>query len=161
MTDLILHTGSNLGNRQANLSKANFLIDMHIGEITKSSAVYVTEPWGVKDQNDFLNQALKVQTELSPKQTLENIHKIEKVLGRIRGIKWQSRLIDIDLIFFGDQIIDEENLKVPHPHLHKRNFVMTPLNEIIPDFIHPVLNKTIGELSKVCEDNGEVKKQSV
>lgn len=159
MIDLVLHTGSNLGNRHANLAKANFLIASLLGEVVKKSSIYVTEPWGVKEQSDFLNQALLVKTAFKPKDALEKIHQIEKRLGRIRGIKWHSRLIDIDMIFYGDQIINDEGLTLPHKHLHERNFVLTPLYEIIPDFIHPVLNKSIATLLEECQDNGQVEKE--
>lgn len=158
MTEVILHTGSNLGNRKANLSKAVYLIHELIGPVQKQSKVYVTEPWGIKEQSDFYNQALSVETELGPKATLSTIHLIEKLLGRIRGIKWQSRLIDIDMIFYGDKIISEEGLTIPHKHLHERNFVLVPLNEIIADFTHPVLNKSISTLLDECDDDGMVQK---
>ena len=157
LIEVILHTGSNLGNEQANLSKALYLIEELIGPILKKSQLYITEPWGLKEQSDFYNQAILCQTELSPKETLSTIHLIEKLLGRIRGIKWQSRLIDIDMIFFGVQVISEEGLTIPHKHLHERNFVLVPLNEIIPDFIHPVFKKSIAALLEECEDDGEVK----
>ncbi len=160
MAELILHTGTNLGNKLANLAKANFLISSKIGPIKKRSSIYITEPWGVKEQSDFLNQALLVETSLEPRAVLKEVHYIEKCLGRIRGIKWQSRLIDIDLMFYDQEVIEEEGLNLPHKHLHERNFVLIPLNEIIPTFNHPVFNKSISNLLLACKDEGLVKKST-
>ena len=153
---LILHTGTNLGNREDNLLKANDLIEKRIGAISKYSSLYETEPWGVEEQPAFINQAIELTTELSPEEILNAAHRIEEEMGRIRVKKWERRLIDIDIIFFGDQIIETERLHIPHKQIQHRNFVLIPLMEIIPDFIHPVFNETIEELYEKSTDTLEV-----
>ncbi len=158
MIEIVLHTGSNIGNRKANLAKANYLIEHHIGKIKRSSAFYETEAWGYKNQDDFLNQALLVETNLAAEYVLNNIHRIEQNLGRIRGEKWRERSIDIDILFYGKNIIKLESLTIPHKHLESRNFVLIPLNEILPNFIHPVSKKKVSELLRESTDNSTVKK---
>ena len=153
---LILHTGTNLGNREDNLLKANDLIEKRIGAISKYSSLYETEPWGVEEQPAFINQAIELTTALSPEEVLNAAHLIEEEMGRIRVKKWERRLIDIDIIFFGDQIIETERLHIPHKQIQHRNFVLIPLMEIIPDFIHPVFNETIEELYEKSTDTLEV-----
>jgi len=158
MIEIVLHTGSNIGNRNANLAKANYLIENNIGKIKRSSALYETEAWGYKNQEDFLNQALIVETNLAAEYVLNNIHRIEKNLGRIRDKKWRERSIDIDIIFYGTNVIKLEDLTIPHKHLESRNFVLVPLSEIIPNFIHPISKKKISQLLKESTDTSEVRK---
>ena len=153
---LILHTGTNLGDREDNLLSANDLIEKRIGKITKYSSLYETEPWGVEDQPAFINQAIELTTELSPEEVLEAAHEIEEKMGRIRIKKWERRLIDIDIIFYGDQVIKTKQLNIPHQHIQDRNFVLIPLMEIIPDFIHPIFEETIEELYEKSTDTLEV-----
>jgi len=155
-TTIILHTGSNLGNRIANLQLANAWIKKQIGSIIRASHYYQTAAWGVTDQPEFINQALMVETEKSPQQVLVCIQDIEATMGRIRQQKWGERLIDIDLIFYGNEVIDEENLQVPHPFLQERNFVLVPLQEIAADWVHPVLKKSVFELLEQSSDKLEV-----
>lgn len=152
MTKIYLHTGSNIGDRMANLELANDYIEALIGHIDQKSNVYETAAWGLKDQDDFLNQALEVTTNLSPEEVLGQIKFIENKMGRVRYKKWGRRLIDIDILFFDLRIIQEERLKIPHPFLQDRNFVLAPLVEIIPDFIHPVLQKSIAQIYAESED---------
>lgn len=150
--EVYLGIGTNLGNRQEHLGKALFYIDRLLGKIISQSSIYETQPWGVSEQPDFLNMVIKVQTYQSPKNTLITILAIEQFMGRVRIEKWNSRLIDIDLLFYGNSRINESELIVPHPHISERNFVLMPLNEIAADFIHPVLGLTVNELYKNCKD---------
>ena len=153
---LILHTGTNLGVREDNLLRANDLIEKKIGKITKYSSLYETEPWGVEEQPAFINQAIELTTELSPEDVLAAANAIEEEMGRIREKKWERRLIDIDIIFYEDQIINTERLNIPHKHIQDRNFVLIPLMEIIPEFVHPIFNETIEELYEKSSDTLEV-----
>lgn len=138
--------GSNLGNRKEILDKAINLLSQKVGVIILRSKDYETAPWGVTNQPDFLNLVVSIQTRLKPLQILEITQSIENQLGRIRKEKWGARLIDIDILFYGNEIIDEPNLKIPHPLLQERDFALSPLAEIAPDFVHPVLGETISEL---------------
>lgn len=150
---VFLHTGSNLGNKAANLKQACREIEKRIGAIQKESLIYITKAWGITDQPDFLNQALEIQTDLEPFELLRTINAIESDMGRKREIKWGTRLIDIDILFYEDQIIDTEKLIIPHAYLHYRNFVLIPLREIAPDFKHPIFKKTITELCSASKDD--------
>lgn len=152
LNQVYLHTGANLGNRESNLKWANQWIEREIGPIEKASKVYQTKAWGITDQPDFLNQALLVSTRLSPFELLEKIQTIERRMGRVREIKWGERIIDIDILFYNDQIIDTEKLAIPHPYLHYRNFVLLPLMDIAPGLVHPAFGKTIEELYANSED---------
>ena len=155
---IYLSLGTNLGNRQLNLNKSMELIEMKVGKIIKQSSVYQTKAWGVKDQPDFLNMVLEVETKFSPQFVLTTILSIETEMGRIRERKWYTRLIDIDLLFYEDLIIKESNLIVPHPYLQDRNFVLAPLMEIAPSLVHPVIKKTIEQLVEECRDTLVVEK---
>jgi 2-amino-4-hydroxy-6-hydroxymethyldihydropteridine diphosphokinase len=153
-----LLTGGNMGDRLYYLSKAKDAIEEECGYITKMSAIYETEAWGLEDQHAFYNQALLLHTELEAKQLLRCLLQIEARLGRIRELKYGPRIIDIDIIFFNDQVIRSEELSVPHPQMQNRRFVLLPLQEIAPQKIHPVLKKTITELLEECTDTLEVLK---
>lgn len=141
-----LSTGSNMGNRAEMLEKANVLLEKKAGLLLALSKVVETPAWGKTDQPDFLNQVVKLETSLSPQDLLTVILGIEKQLGRNRVEKWGPRSIDIDILFYDNEIIDEPGLQIPHPWMHERLFVLEPMCEIAPDFVHPVLNKTIAEL---------------
>ena len=159
MKIVFLGVGSNLGNRENNLEQAVARIVEYIGPVLKSSSIYITEPWGFKAEEEFLNIVVKIGTKLTPSGILGRILMIESLLGRVRDNKqYTSRLIDIDILLYGDIIVDEEILKIPHPLLHKRKFVLVPMCEIDSEMIHPVLNKSIAELLESCEDQSEVKK---
>ncbi len=154
---IYLHTGSNLGQKEEHLERAMQLIDENIGRITAQSDIYETEAWGNNDQPNFVNQAFEVLTSLSPTELMSQILKIEASMGRIRSQKWTARIIDIDIIFYGDQIIKTENLVIPHPFMHERNFVLIPLLEIAEDFIHPGLSLSIRKLVDHSKDRLKVK----
>lgn len=157
MHTVYLILGSNLGNRRAMLNTAIFSIGRFVGEVVSKSKVYETTPWGIAEQPNYLNQVLIVKTTLDPQQTLYEVLKIEKELGRVREIKWGSRIIDIDILFYDDLILDKEELKVPHPLLHLRKFVLVPLVEITPNFVHPLFQATVKDLLKKLADNSNVK----
>jgi 2-amino-4-hydroxy-6-hydroxymethyldihydropteridine diphosphokinase len=126
--------GANLGDRFATLAEAKNLVSKRIGQVVKASSYYETQPWGKTDQPEFINQALEVATELPPPALLKAILEIEKLLGRSR----------------------QEDLTLPHPQLHERNFVLVPMLEIAPNKQHPIFKKTIEELYEACEDDLEV-----
>jgi 2-amino-4-hydroxy-6-hydroxymethyldihydropteridine pyrophosphokinase len=159
MEIVFLGIGTNLGNRENNLEQAIARIEEYIGRILKSSSIYETEPWGFQAKDEFLNMVVKVETTLTPSGLLGRILMIESLLGRVRGQKqYISRLIDIDILLYEDLIVDEESLKIPHPLLQERKFVLVPLCEIASEMIHPVLKKSIADLLEICEDKSEVKK---
>jgi dihydroneopterin aldolase/2-amino-4-hydroxy-6-hydroxymethyldihydropteridine diphosphokinase len=159
MKNVFLGIGTNLGNREINLERAVTTIGLSIGTVVISSSIYQTEPWGFHSDEEFLNMVVKIETDLSPFVLLERILSIESVMGRVRGPEhFSSRLIDIDILLYADMIINEENLKIPHPLLQERRFVLVPFCEIAHEVIHPVLKKTIGELLEECKDRGVVKR---
>lgn len=153
-----LLTGSNIGDSQAHLLEALKHIEEQIGEVLAISSVYKTEPWGNKNQQDFLNQVLEVHSSLIPEEVLERILAIEQQMGRNREVKWEPRVIDIDILFAGDLQIQTPELQIPHPLLHERRFTLLPMSEIAPDFVHPVFQQTIAELLLSCKDTSLVEK---
>jgi 2-amino-4-hydroxy-6-hydroxymethyldihydropteridine diphosphokinase len=150
--NIFLLTGSNLGDRLSNLVKCAELIEQQAGHIVKRSSVYETAPWGKTDQDHFLNQALELESALQPQELLTACLAIEKKIGRVRDEKWGSRTIDIDIIYFNDQVIDSDDLKIPHPRIAERRFVLVPICELAPEFMHPILKKTNALLLKECTD---------
>ena len=158
MKNLIYHLiiGSNLGDRLKQLSLAKKLIAEEVGTVRRESGIYETQPWGYEDQPWFLNQALEVQSLKNPQEVLTLIRNIEVKAGRLPNEKWHARHIDIDILLCGNQVIKKPDLEIPHPFLHTRNFVLVPLMDLVPGFIHPVLGKTIEELYMDCRDTGEV-----
>jgi 2-amino-4-hydroxy-6-hydroxymethyldihydropteridine diphosphokinase len=153
-----LLTGGNLGSRAENLENAKTQVILRTGRLLAASSLYETAAWGKQDQPDYLNQVLLIETALSPTELLEIILTIEKNLGRERKEKYDARLIDIDILFYNDEQIQLPELVIPHPLLHTRRFVLEPLCEIAPHFIHPVFNTTITELLAACNDPLNVKK---
>ncbi len=154
----IVLLGGNIGDREGFLASSIEELAVRCGKVTKTSMLYETKAWGVEDQQDFLNQVVEVNSNLDPKDFLNTILTIEKDLGRVRYRKWGERVIDIDILFVENQVIDTKELKVPHPFLHERRFTLTPLVELFPDFIHPVFNKSNKELLNDCSDPLTVKK---
>ena len=152
--------GSNEGDRQQWLEQAIELIAASCGSIVQASSIYTTAPWGIEEQPDFLNMAIAIDTTLPSTDLLKQINEIEQKLGRQRILKWGQRTLDIDILFYGDSIIDLPELKVPHPYIQDRRFALVPLNEIAAELIHPVFNKTIAQLLADCPDTLEVHKAS-
>jgi len=151
MISVFLLLGSNIGDRALFLQQAITEIEKQVGPVLKASTVHQTLAWGKTDEPDYLNQILEVETLLTAQAVLHTILGIEKQLGRERIVKWGSRTIDIDILFYGDDVISEDDLIVPHPQLQNRKFTLEPLNEIAPDFIHPVLNLSIAELNAALD----------
>ena len=149
--------GSNLNKRLGNLKEAISLIEQNSNiELLKRSSVYRTEPVGPKDQPDFLNMALEVETTLSPLELLGFLQGVEQDMGRKRGAKWGPRNIDLDLLLYEDQVINSVELTLPHPQMHLRKFVLVPMVEIAKDRIHPVFKKTVAELLDELKQDSKV-----
>ena len=158
MNKTYLLLGSNMGNSRASLSKAVIQIEKQIGSVIRQSALYSTAAWGNTQQPDFLNQVIIVETKLSARQTMQTILHIEQIMGRIRTVKNAPRNIDIDILFFNKEIIQDNDLCVPHPQIPNRRFVLVPLNELSPNLKHPILGKTVHQLLNNCPDKLIVKK---
>lgn len=158
MVDVFLLLGSNMGERHDLLKEAANHIAQTIAPVLKTSSVYETQAWGKTDEPDYLNQVLLVQTDMPARQVLNHVLNIEQQMGRKREVKWGARSIDIDILFYGDAIINEQGLTVPHPQLHNRRFTLEPLVEIAPHLNHPVLNQTIVRLKNNLNDCLVVKK---
>lgn len=156
MSDIILLLGGNLGDRYGYLQRAKAAIQCRIGELMEMSAIYETACWGGDQQPDYLNQALRIHSRLLPEQVLDEALRIETQLGRVRTRMWEPRVMDIDLIFYDRLIYHSERLILPHPRIAVRRFVLMPLAEIIPDYIHPVHQQTIVELLNRCTDTSAV-----
>jgi 2-amino-4-hydroxy-6-hydroxymethyldihydropteridine diphosphokinase len=151
--------GGNIGNVLQTFDNARTLINGVAGHVTASSSIYRSLPWGFQSHYLFLNQALEISTILQPFDLLATLFDIEKSLGRKRIKKgYQSRLIDIDILFYENIIIDQGGLTLPHPRMHLRKFTLLPLAEIAPNYIHPLMNNTVRELLQLCQDESEVEK---
>lgn len=155
---VFLLLGSNLGDRAQVLAAAREAIGEQAGGIVNQSAVYETAPWGVTDQPAFLNQVLEISTSLLPEDLLRIILNIEHDLGRVRYERWGARVIDIDILYFRQTVMDSARLTLPHPRIQDRRFVLAPLAEIAPDFLHPLLQKTSSQLLEECPDTSDVSK---
>lgn len=157
MIKLYILLGGNLGDKHLVFSEARLRLSQQVGTITIQSAIYETEPWGFESDDIFWNQVLEISTELSPEEVLKQTQQIEHDLGRIRKAnQYDSRIIDIDILFYGDLIIKTENLVVPHPRIQERKFALVPLSEIAPELIHPVFLKSIRQLLAECTDQLKV-----
>jgi 2-amino-4-hydroxy-6-hydroxymethyldihydropteridine diphosphokinase len=158
MNKVYLLIGGNMGNRLQNLRRAVELIHSTLGAVVAQSAIYDTAAWGKTDQQSFLNQALAIKTPFSAPALMQHILQTEEAMGRKRQEKYDPRIIDIDILFFNNAIIDTPFLTVPHPQLPNRRFALVPMNEIAPRLVHPVLQKTVQELLLHCPDKLEVRK---
>lgn len=157
MENLYLLLGSNSGDRIGALAGAESSIQRQIGRIINKSALYSTQPWGFESETHFLNQVLQVKTTMSPHEILKTILKIETALGRKRGsVRYESRIIDIDILLYGDLLLNNPDLQIPHPRMHQRKFTLAPLAEIAGQLVHPLLQKKINQLYKDCEDKMKV-----
>jgi 2-amino-4-hydroxy-6-hydroxymethyldihydropteridine diphosphokinase len=153
MNDAYLLLGSNLGSRDSFIGRSILLISANAGNVTKASSVYQTEPWGAADSPAYLNQVIRIETKLDPHQLLKVLLNIESELGRNRGeVRNEPRTIDIDILFYGSEIVKSDLLVIPHERLHLRRFVLVPLAEIAPEFEHPVLHEKVIDLLNKCED---------
>jgi 2-amino-4-hydroxy-6-hydroxymethyldihydropteridine diphosphokinase len=161
MNQAIILLGSNMGNRHRMLEEAARCIDSQAGRVVRRSSLYETEPWGFEAEHHFLNQVLVVDTGREPEELMEQLLLIEKQMGRERALPgggYASRIIDIDILFYDDRVIDRDRLKIPHPELHNRRFTLMPLQEAAPDLVHPVFNKTVTQLLHLCPDTSTVRK---
>jgi len=156
---LYLLLGSNLGDRKKHLSTALDLIRELIGPVIRVSSIYETEPWGFSSENYFFNMVVQVGTFVLPREVMLKIGEIEETFGRKRqGRSYSSRTMDVDILFYDDLVMKGEELQIPHPLIQERRFVLVPLNEIATDLIHPVFQKSIGELFNNCPDTKKVRK---
>lgn len=156
MAKVYLLLGGNLGDRTAYLQQARESIHQQVGVILRSSKVYETAAWGKTDQPNFLNQVLELETSLLPEQVLQSINSIELELGRVRHEHWGARVIDIDILFYNDEILQTQRLTIPHPQLHLRRFTLLPMAELAPALQHPLLLQSIHQLLQTCPDQLEV-----
>jgi len=158
MKRIFLLLGGNLGDRQHYLAEAIRLINSEIAPIVQQSSVYETQSWGRTDAPDYLNQVVILESDIPARELLKQVLGIELQLGRKREEKWGARTIDIDILFYGTEIVQEEGLQIPHPELHNRRFTLEPLAEIAPDLLHPILNKPILSIKNELKDSLIVKK---
>lgn len=152
MNRVYVSLGSNLGNRHKNLRTARNALEKKGLHIPACSSIYETEAWGLKEQSAFLNQVIELYTDQSAIQVLHICLETENEMGRQRKRKWGARLIDIDILYYENQIIDTPQLQVPHTRIPERRFVLVPLSELAPGFIHPILQKSQDTLLKACND---------
>ena len=156
MNTVYIQLGSNIKRRKSFITRSIQQIEKNIGEIIATSSVFETTPWGSENQNNFLNSVIKIKTPFDAFNVLRKSQKIENNLGRKRIKKWGERTIDIDILFYNNDIINTENLNIPHPLMHQRKFVLIPLSEIASNYIHPILKKNVSDLLSECKDHQKV-----
>jgi 2-amino-4-hydroxy-6-hydroxymethyldihydropteridine diphosphokinase len=160
MEAVVFIIGGNLGDRSGLVNQATEMLKKHLGEPKLQSSVYETQSWGNVDKNDYLNQIVVFETALNPSELLAIGQLVESKLGRNREEKWGDRTMDVDILYYGNQIIRSSTLDVPHPLISERRFVLEPLTEILPDFTHPVINMSNRRLLELCDDNSAVWKMT-
>ena len=148
-----LSLGTNMDNRPANLKSAISSLPPQL-DVKKKSHVYETPPWGYTEQDKFLNQVVMAKTYLEPEPLIKHIKRLEVALGRKATFRYGPRLIDIDILFYDDLVLETPSLTIPHPHLHERGFVLVPMMDIAPDFVHPVKKKSVREMAALCNLGG-------
>ena len=153
MPTIYLALGTNLGDRLANLQAAIAALPTAV-RLRAQSPVYETQPWGVTDQPAFLNMVLQGETALAPIDLLNHLKHLETLLGRLPGVRWGPRLIDMDILFYDDLVLATPGLTLPHPRLHERAFVLVPLNDLAPGLVHPLLGKTVRQLLAGLDGTG-------
>lgn len=153
MNKAYLGIGGNQGDRRKNLTDCIALLRDKVGNVAQISSVYETAAWGNENQPGFYNQVVLVETDLFPEQLLTTVLEIEASLGRVRkGKKWGERTMDIDILFYNNEVYESPNLNIPHPYIAQRNFVLIPLNELTSEYIHPVLKCSVLELLNNSQD---------
>jgi 2-amino-4-hydroxy-6-hydroxymethyldihydropteridine diphosphokinase len=158
MPIVYLGLGSNKGNRLYYIERAlEEISSLRDTQVLRVSSVFETEPWGIKDQSEFLNCTAEISTRLEVSDLVTKIKVIERLVGRTNSSKWHEREIDIDLLFYSDLVMNSETIRVPHAELCNRNFVLIPLNELAPDFIHPVYGKSVSQILSESSDRLGVK----
>jgi 2-amino-4-hydroxy-6-hydroxymethyldihydropteridine diphosphokinase len=155
MAHVFIGMGTNLGDRAGQLREAEARLARIFSEL-RVSRVYETEPWGVTGQPRFLNRVAEGETTLAPQELLNTLQAIEREMGRVRGMRYGPRIIDLDILFYDDVSLKTEGLEIPHPRLQERRFVLVPLAELAPELRHPVLNQTVRELLEQLPDDGGV-----
>jgi 2-amino-4-hydroxy-6-hydroxymethyldihydropteridine diphosphokinase len=160
MKRIFLSLGSNRGEREILIEESVRIISERIGTVVRRSSLYETESWGFVDQIPFLNQVVEVATMMLPHDILREIERIELLMGRERLVEqgYQPRTLDVDILFYDSEVIHTDLLQIPHRHLHNRKFVLLPMQEIAPQFMHPVFGKTVTELLSSCDDSTKVVK---
>lgn len=158
LQQVYISLGGNMGNTQEIFQKALKEIEEKLGHIVQKSSLYRTAPWGNTQQSDFLNQVILLETEYSPEKLLDNLLTIELLFGRERNIHWGPRTLDLDILFYGELILNKANLTIPHPRITERRFILAPLQQIAAEWLHPLEQKTIQTLLNECKDTSSVEK---
>ena len=156
MNTIYIQLGSNIGERESFITKSMHKVEDDIGKIITASSIFETTAWGNENRNNFLNSVIKIKTPFDAFTILQKSQEIENNLGRERSDKWGERTIDIDILFYNNKIINTKELTVPHPLIQKRKFVLVPLSEIAPNYMHPILKKNISTLLSECKDTQKV-----